>query len=85
MDLIDILLSVRQGTQQFACHGREINDFAQFQALVMQIEEAERLGLLDIVDLRRESYTGHRFISAISVSPLTQAGDAWIADADERG
>lgn len=79
MEMRDILTSIQQGSRQFSCLGREVNDFANFQVIVSQLEEAQQLGFLEIIDLHREIYTGYRFVSAISVSPLTEQGEAHLA------
>ena len=67
MDMTEILDAVRQGKRHFACAGNSMNDLAAFQTVVAQLNELESLGHLTIVDSRRESHTGQRLISAVSV------------------
>ncbi len=78
MDMTGILKAVKQGQQHFACAGHDISDLSAFQTLVAQINQAEKLGLLAVVDQRRESHTGQRLISAVSVGALTDAGETFI-------
>ena len=67
MDTSEILEAVQNGTRHFASAGNSIGALETFQTLVAQLNELERLGHLRIVDTRRESFTGQRLISVVSV------------------
>lgn len=45
--------------------GRGIADLEDFQVVKLVAEDMQNRGLIHIVDLRRESYTGQRYINAI--------------------
>jgi hypothetical protein len=58
----------------FKPKGDAVNDLAAFQPLVETALQAEALGYVESVVTHKESYTGHRFYSALIVRGLTDSG-----------
>jgi hypothetical protein len=80
MDISEILKAIHNGQKHFTCAGTDEAALIVFQSLANQVLAAEKRGLVNGVDLRRESYTGRRYISAVSVKELTDAGELMASE-----
>lgn len=74
MDNRDILEAISSGQKHFACAGSTVGDLAVFQSVVGQITELEARGLIYGIQTKRESFTGQRYVSVVSVDQITDAG-----------
>lgn len=74
MNLQQLLEEVAAGRRGFQAEGNSVSELEAFQPLACLIIEANDAGYLTGVTTSRESYTGHRHYSAVTVQGLTDAG-----------
>ncbi len=74
-----LLRDFANGKAQTAVNEQE---FGEFKALVEDYLELERYGFIEILDLKKESYTGHRHYAVI-LPRITDEGRVWLSDNKE--